>query len=329
MTNDELADLLALDALDAAEQADAELRVGTWPLPAAAATLPLAEAVVAAPPPDLREQVLAAALARRAGGRPTRSPEAIAPTVAYARVVALFHDLISGLSAQEAEQHAHEEHGRVRDLVAHLTGIETLNRRWLDPANDVPNLPDHIASTRELVAELALKPWPELVADWHRAATSLLEAARADDERRQVRFHDLVVSIGGMLTMRTFELWAHGMDIALATDRPMPVLDDAQMALMSSRLMEALPGALLYRGLAIPDRTVRFVLTGPAGGCYDIPLGEDADPTIATTTIVADVVDVCRVAAARLDPPDLDCTIDGDVDLAQLVLANIDAFARD
>lgn len=106
-------------------------------------------------------------------------------------------------------------------------------------------------------------------------------------------------------------------------------LADAQMALMSSRLMEALPGALLYRGLAIPDRTVRFVLTGPAGGCYDIPLGEDADPTIATTTIVADVVDVCRVAAARLDPPDLDCTIDGDVDLAQLVLANIDAFARD
>jgi uncharacterized protein (TIGR03083 family) len=329
MTPDELADLLALDALDPAEQADAELRVGTWPLPQAAATQPLAEAVATEPPADLRGQVLAAALSRRAPGRPTQAPDAIAAPVAYARVVSLFHDLVSSLDEDEATRQAHEDHGRVRDLVAHLAGIETLNLRWLDPASDVPDLPDHVASTLDVVAALAAKPWPELVEDWHRAASALLEAASNGDGRRQVRFHDLVISVDGMLTMRTFELWAHAMDIALATDRPLPTLDDEQMALMSSRLMDAVPGALLYRGVVVPDRTVRFVLTGPAGGCYDVPLGAEADATAAATTIVTDVVDLCRVAAARLAPADLPCTIEGDPALADLVLAHIDAFARD
>jgi len=103
----------------------------------------------------------------------------------------------------------------------------------------------------------------------------------------------------------------------------------AQMKLMSSRLMGAIPGALLYRGVTVPDRTVRFVLTGPAGGCYDVPLGAEADPGVAATTVVADVVDLCRGAAARLAPGELPCTIEGDPGLADLVLAHIDAFARD
>ena len=78
----------------------------------------------------------------------------------------------------------------------------------------------------------------------------------------------------------------------------------------------------------------RFVLTGPAGGCYDVGLdaaapatpAELADPDV---TIVADVLDLCRVAAARLTPEELSYTVYGDPALAGLVLANIDAFARD
>jgi hypothetical protein len=38
---------------------------------------------------------------------------------------------------------------------------------------------------------------------------------------------------------------------------------------------------------------------------------------------------LCRVAARRLAPADLPATIDGDGALAQLVLADLDAFARD
>jgi hypothetical protein len=46
-------------------------------------------------------------------------------------------------------------------------------------------------------------------------------------------------------------------------------------------------------------------------------------------TIVADVVDLCRVAAARMPPDQLSRDVTGDVPLAELVLANVTAFARD
>lgn len=328
MTADELADLLALDALDAEEQADAELAHGTWPLPQALVTVPLAEAVAAEPPAELRDDILAAARARRAPGRSVLAPAAITPAEAFARTAAEFLALLGSLTEEESATPAHEEHGRVRDLVAHLAGVEELNSRWLDPAQEDPDLPDHVASTRDVVTALAGEPWPALVQRWHEAAQAMLELARAGDGQRKVRVHDLVVSVDGMLTMRTFELWAHGMDVAFATGRPLPVLDDERMAMMSGRLMEALPGALLYRGVVVPDRTIRFVLTGPAGGCFDVPLGPEAGPE-AAVTVVADVVDLCRVAAARLMPADLTCTVEGDSALADLVLAHIDAFARD
>jgi uncharacterized protein (TIGR03083 family) len=230
---------------------------------------------------------------------------------------------------------AHEEHGRVRDLAAHLTGVERLNLRWLDPDDEVPPLPDHIASTRDVVAALADEDPSEVLRQWHESALAMLVAASQYDSERVIAFHDIVLTVAGLLTTRTFELWAHGMDIALATGRPLPMLDDARMQLMSSRLMAALPRALSYRGVPSMQRTARFVLTGPAGGCYDVLLDPTApdEPlptgTEADTIIVTDVVDLCRVAAARLSPDELSRDVTGDVPLAELVLANVAAFARD
>ena len=104
------------------------------------------------------------------------------------------------------------------------------------------------------------------------------------------------------------------------------------MRMMSGRLMGALPQALLYRGVVVGDRTARFVLTGPAGGCYDVGFDLSSRPTPAAApdvTIVADVVDLCRLAAARLDPAAVAQVVEGDTELAELVLAHVDAFARD
>jgi len=327
---DELAALLALDALEPGEQADAELRLGTLPMFLADATVPLAESVSAQPPEDLRAQVLDAAFARRRPGRSASGPEPVTPADAFARTIEDFHGLLRSLSDAEAELVAHEEHGRVRDLVAHLVGVERLNALWLDPRQEVPYLPDHVAATRGTVAALSRVLFPGVVREWHQAALALLATARGDDPARRVRFHDIEVSIDDLLTIRTFELWAHGMDIALATGRPLPELDPSRLLLMSSRLMDALPAALLYRGTSVGDRSVRFVLTGPAGGCYDVAFTAGGsglpDPE---AMIVTDVTDLCRVAAARLSPLDLPHTVEGDASLAELVLANVDAFARD
>jgi hypothetical protein len=45
--------------------------------------------------------------------------------------------------------------------------------------------------------------------------------------------------------------------------------------------------------------------------------------------LVADAVDLCRLAARRLRPEDLAATVEGDRPLAEEVLAGLDAFARD
>ena len=78
-----------------------------------------------------------------------------------------------------------------------------------------------------------------------------------------------------------------------------------------------------------PGHTARFVLTGPAGGCYTVPLDPSSAPGEPDTTIVVDATELCRLAARRLDPADLPVTIEGDVELAGRILASADALAKD
>lgn len=327
--DEELAALLALDALDPDEQADAELRLGTFPFGLADATAALAESTLTDPPADLRAATVARALGRRSAGRPADGATPCDPGEGFARTIADLHELLGSLSDVEWSAPAHPEHGKVRDLVAHLIGVERLSLRWLRADPDLPPLPDHVAATRPVVEELAAIEPRELVRQWHQAVLAVAAAAASGDQLRAVTLHDLTLSIPGFLVTRTFELWAHAMDISAATGRPLLRLDPERMATMSSRLMAAVPMALAYRGIVVPRRTARFVLTGSAGGCYTVPLHHDADPAQVDVTVVTDALDLCRVAARRLAVDELDATIEGDHGLADLVLAGLDAFARD
>ena len=333
--DEELAALLALDALEPDEQANGELQLGTFPAGLAGTSAALAELVAAEPPGQLWQATLDRAIGRRAAGRPVDAAVPSEPADAFARTVADLDRLLDALSATEWDAPAHPEHGRVRDLVAHLVGIERLSQRWL-AEDSVPLMPDHIAATRPVVDELASRDPREVAQAWHEAAIAVSATAAAGDPLRAVAFHDLEVSVPGLLVIRTFEIWAHAMDIALATGRPLPRLDPERMALLSGQLMAVLPDALAYRGSAVPGRSARFVLTGTAGGCYTVPLApsdegitpndEAAGPDF---TLVADPADLCRLAARRLRPEQLTATVEGDRELAALVLADLDAFARD
>jgi uncharacterized protein (TIGR03083 family) len=325
---DEIAPLLALDALESDEQADAELRMGTFPDGFATAAASLAESVTEAPPPDLRRAVLARARSRRAPGRPIGAAVPCAPLDAFVRTVADFAELLGTLTDAEWEADAHAEHGTVRDLVAHLAGIERLSIRWLDQ-DDVPQLLDHVASTRPVIAELANTSARDVARHWHETARQVATAAARGDQRRRVTFHDLRISVAGFLVTRTFELWAHGMDIAMATGRALPALDEQRMSLLSSELMTFVPQALAYRRSSVPGRTVRFVLTGSAGGVYDVPLAPGDGAGEPDAVVVVDTVDLCRVAARRLAPMQLDTRVEGDRELVGRVLADLDALARD
>ena len=327
--DDELAALLALDALEPDEQADAELRLGTFPTALADASASLAERVATSPPPGLRTETLQAALTRRPAGRPVDGVQPCPPDEGFTRTVEELRLLLESLSDAEWDLPAHPEHGRVRDLVAHLVGVERLALRWLDPDDDVPLLPDHVESTRDVVAALAGADPRVIARDWYHAAQAVATAAADGDPTRSITFHDITTSVAGFLVTRTFELWAHAMDVAAAIGRPSPELDPERMLTLSSRLMAAVPLALAYRRSTAPGRSARFVLTGASGGCYAVPLHPGEQPEEPDVTLVADTVDLCRVAARRLRPQDLAATVDGDAGLATLVLAGLDAFARD
>ena len=330
--DDELAALLALDALPADEQADAELRVGTFPAGLVDVVAALAEASAEEPPAQLRAQVLARALARRPAGLRTGGVVACSPAEAYDRTVAEFGALLTSLSGAEWAARAHGEHGTVRDLVAHLVGVERLTVGWLDASAPPPVDPhvDHVTATRPVVDELAGADGPAVAAQWRDAARSVAAQAAAQDPAAPASFHDVATTVDGLLVIRTFELWAHWMDIALAVGRSMPILDAPRMALLSATFMDVVPAAMAQRGEPAPRGTARFVLTGAAGSCYTVAL--EAGQAVATepdVTIVADVIDICRVAARRLDPEALDATIEGDAELGRAVLARLDTLARD
>jgi uncharacterized protein (TIGR03083 family) len=332
-SEDELVALLAVDALPPDEQADAELRAGTFPAGMADVVAALAEFTAQPPPASLRDRTLDRARRRRPADRPVGGAVACSPGEAYERTVAEFAAVLAELGPAEWTAAAHEEHGTVRDLVAHLVGVERLCLGWLDAAAPPPVDPhlDHVSATRPAVVELAGVPGPEVARRWRAAAGEVSAAAAAGDRTRPASFHDVATTADGLLVIRTFELWAHWMDIALATGRPVPVLDPARMALLSASLMRFVPRALAYRG-APPAGVARFVLLGEAGGCYTVALdpgrrgAEGAEPDV---TITADAVDLCRVAARRLPAAELDRVVEGDRVLGAAILADLDALARD
>lgn len=290
----------------------------------------LAEATITNPASELRASTLARALSARRPGRPIDAATPATPAAAFDQTTADLDDLLRSLSNDEWDAFAHAEHGPVRALAAHLVGVERLAARWLDPDDTVPDLPDHVAATRPVVAELADADPRDIARQWHEAARLVAaRAAAAGDRGRWVVFHDLTVSVDQLLVIRTAELWAHATDICRATGRPLPELDPERMALLCNQLVAAVPLAMAYRGAAVPGRSARIVLTGPAGGTFTVPLAPRGQATEPEVTIVADAIGFCRVAVRRLRPDELDAAIDGDRELGDLVLASVDALARD
>jgi len=177
--SDELAALLALDALEPDEQADAELRFGTFPGAWSAAAGRLAEDAATPAPPDLRAAVLGHALGRRPAGRPLEAVALCTPAEAFRRTIADLHALATSLSDDEWNRPAHDEHGLARDVLAHLVGIERLLVRWIDGDPDAPVLPDHVAATVDVVARLHDVPMAEVIEAWHAGALAVADGLEA------------------------------------------------------------------------------------------------------------------------------------------------------
>jgi uncharacterized protein (TIGR03083 family) len=290
----------------------------------------LGEEAVLAPPPDLRAAVLTAALRGRARGeRLPSAPRPAAPLDAFRSTAAELRAVLDALDPAAWDVDTGTVHGSVRALVAHLTGVEDVMAAQLGAGTPRAGDTDHVASAAATAAEVLGEPADELTARWHAGAVRLAALAETAGPGAPVQANDIPTDVDGMLVLRTFEVWAHTEDICRAAGHPAPPLDAARLTLMSSRLLDVLPLAMAVEGVPRPGQTVRLVLTGAGGGCYDRPLSPDDVVGVPDVELVVDVVDLCRLAARRTRPEDLDLEIEGDEELAGTVLVAVGAFARD
>jgi uncharacterized protein (TIGR03083 family) len=286
--------------------------------------------VVPAPPADLRTEVLLAALEERPAGAPLPSaPRQAAPLDAFRTTVAELRAVLDVLDPAAWDAGTSTVHGTVRDLVAHLAGVEEVMAAQVGAGRPRASDVDHVASAAAMAAAIVGGSPTELAARWHDGAERLAALAEAAGPDAPVQANDIPTDVAGMLVLRTFEVWAHTEDVCRATGRPAPRLDAARLALMSRRLLDVLPLAMAVQGVPRPGHTARLVLTGAGGGCYDRPLAPDDVVGVPDVELVVDVVDLCRLAARRARPEDVDLAIDGDEELASAVLVAVGAFARD
>jgi uncharacterized protein (TIGR03083 family) len=297
--------------------------------PRAAEVLGLA--VAGAPRPLLRDRVLAAATAARAPGRPAGGVIALSPIEAFRATVDELDGLVDELTDADSTRPSIEG-WNVAGLLGHLTAIEDhfgAVLGWWPETGPVEDELDHLEMTIPAARAAQAQPFGTTVAAWREVVGRVL--ARIDSLAprltERVFFHGFDFSIRSLVIARTFEVWTHTEDICRAVGRAPFELDPARLRMMCDAAVGALPLGMLLTGGDPQGRTARIVLEGPGGGTWVQALELGAEAGEPSTTVIADAIDFCRVAAKRRSPSDLVCTLLGDVDLALRTLTAAAVFA--
>ncbi|MEV0273838.1 zf-HC2 domain-containing protein [Hamadaea sp. NPDC050747] len=296
----------ALDACDGDEAAAIEAHLArcapcsaaAWQLRAASAWLGIEH--VMEPPPGLRGQILDRARSRR--------PPVLLRTLveAYASQVALLDRALRGLN-QADWRTPDPRHHDLAGLMVHLTRNDAMLATDLTlPVTKLPEL----SRRHETAAGAAVHE------AWRAQADTLVRGLTSEEDL------DRDVSLAGRdgpgrgplrdaLVQRAFETWIHLDDISEQVGRRLSQPPPEQVRRIVSLAVGLLPGALAAHGVDQPG-TGRLVLTGPAGGEWELPLGP--------FTVQADAVTFARLVANRRPPETVASAIEGDHRLAGLVL---------
>jgi uncharacterized protein (TIGR03083 family) len=130
--------------------------------------------------------------------------------------------------------------------------------------------------------------------------------------------------IGGMLTVRAWDVWAHEQDIRRAVNLP-ERLTGAAADTAQQRIVAALPDVVAELGLH-EGTTIRWVVTGPlectetVTATHDGALADDVDAN-PDAQLTMDWPTFAHLAAGRVDPSHARVSVEGDVGLAEKVLA--------
>jgi uncharacterized protein (TIGR03083 family) len=309
----------ALDACDPDEVAALDAYVDAHPdvepdlerLRAAAAALGAAGAV--RPPPDLRSRMLHMAAERVAPVSPAEAIEAETDRF-DALLDTIGDDDLAAVTANGLTVH---------ELVSH---VEAIDRAFIDAAASGAFIgAGEVATiTHDVLPQHVGESFATTVTRFRRTRQDLIALGAAGGTDARIGGY----RSGDSLVIRAFETWTHNDDIRKALGREDAPVAPAVMRTMAELAMQSMPLAMAARGTSHPERTVRFVLTGPGGGEWTLPCGpSDTAGAVADVVIRTSVVDMCRRFADRMDLDDLEVEIDGDPALGRELIAAANAFA--
>ena len=164
----------------------------------------------------------------------------------------------------------------VQELVGHLTAAEEV---FLDGLHGLGRRPDgagHVSSTQATAKAQRGRPAVATHADWRDRTARTVAACAERAPGVEANYYGIVLPLEQLLIVRSFEVWVHHEDIRRATGRPLQAPDDAVLARMVQLAAALLPIGLARAGSSRQGANVRLVLTGAAGGAWDIPLGDAA-----------------------------------------------------
>jgi uncharacterized protein (TIGR03083 family) len=283
------------------------------------------------PSAALRERVLMAARAARAPGRPVPGAPEISPAKAFGRAADALFGLLCTLDDAQWQAPVLRDLD-VQGLVGHLVWVERDVHRAVAGEPAVAQS-DHVASTQSVAeAQVGVPPHATLQS-WREAADHTL--GLVPTRRRNgdvVSMHGMRLPVGSLLVVRAFELWTHENDIRIATSLPASVPDDSTLRLMADLAVALLPRGAERAGRASAPVDVHLVLLGGGGGTWDVAVGRRpaGDPDhVPEIVLVVDVVDFCRLVAARVRPDELELRVTGAGSRLDDVLASAAALALD
>jgi uncharacterized protein (TIGR03083 family) len=326
----ELLGAWALDACSVEETATVQEHLAGCPACAAEAdrlgraVAGLATTVAVPPPARLRGAVLAAATARR----PAAGVDA---TAGYGRWVDRFDALLEGLTpAQWRQRVVHD--WTAQDLVAHLLATDGLLVAQLDagPA-EAPEDPAELdgalpgRASAASIGEHRGRPPERTRAAWRAQADQLLGGVGEPGALgRRVRLSDPRLPrqpLGTALVQRLFETWIHTGDLRAALGGPAAPPEEGDVGLIVGFGVGLLPAALRLAGADRRAGSARLVLVGPGGGDWTIsPAIQRAPARPPDATVTMDAVEFCYLLGNRRDPGSVPHRVEGDPDLAAILL---------
>ena len=226
----------------------------------------------------------------------------------------------------------------MKDNVSHLIGIENMIRglpaEEVELPDDLPHVKNEVGRFNEVPIE-ARRPrtGAEVLDEWRDVAADRLATLRATP----LEDFDVVSStILGTMPLRDFmrqralDSWAHQQDIHLALGLE-PQLEGPAFEVTLDRMTGAL-GYVVGKKAGAPDGTTvlvdlgtrRYVVgvEGGRGSVRELDADEEA-PAEPTLTLRTDVGTFLQAALGRVHPMDAGIEVEGDHELGEAVLANL------